>query len=210
MSRMNLVAVGEYFWGSVERRLGHGRLSESEAAAARSLRHGREHFRRAGPLAAPLSSPPPPADTGLGVASCCPRYSRRMLSLGLVLDAGCGGEAAWKRPASSFSAFPEHRRRPSPLGRVPLSSRGAWPALLRPPQIAPWALASAPGNRHAPAPLLLPPPATPEHARGQPCSAAPALAAPEATVDEATMAQYQKEMEDAAAMPLPDEDDADL
>ena len=40
--------------------------------------------------------------------------------------------------------------------------------------------------------------------------AAPALAPPEVQVDPAAMEQYQKEMADAAAMPLPDEDDADL
>lgn len=40
--------------------------------------------------------------------------------------------------------------------------------------------------------------------------AAPALAPPTATVDAGLLAQYQKEMDDAAAMPLPDEDDADL
>lgn len=40
--------------------------------------------------------------------------------------------------------------------------------------------------------------------------AAPALAPPEAQVDEATLAQYQKEMQDAANMPLPDEEDPDL
>jgi GTP-binding nuclear protein Ran len=40
--------------------------------------------------------------------------------------------------------------------------------------------------------------------------AAPALAPPEVQVDQATMEQYQKELEDAAHAPLPDEDDADL
>ncbi|KFY31070.1 hypothetical protein V493_01434 [Pseudogymnoascus sp. VKM F-4281 (FW-2241)] len=40
--------------------------------------------------------------------------------------------------------------------------------------------------------------------------AAPALAPPEAQVDEALLAQYKQEMHDAAQMPLPDEDDADL
>jgi GTP-binding nuclear protein Ran len=40
--------------------------------------------------------------------------------------------------------------------------------------------------------------------------AAPALAPPTATVDHALLAQYNKEMEDAAQMPLPDEDDTDL
>lgn len=40
--------------------------------------------------------------------------------------------------------------------------------------------------------------------------AAPALAPPEVTVDQATLDAYQKEMQDAAAMPLPDEDDQDL
>ncbi len=39
--------------------------------------------------------------------------------------------------------------------------------------------------------------------------AAPALAPPTAQVDEALLAQYQKEMDDAAAMPLPGEDDDD-
>lgn len=37
-----------------------------------------------------------------------------------------------------------------------------------------------------------------------------ALAPPEVTVDEATMQQYNKEMEDAANHPLPDEEDPDL
>jgi GTP-binding nuclear protein Ran len=40
--------------------------------------------------------------------------------------------------------------------------------------------------------------------------AAPALAPPEVQVDQAAMQEYQKEMEDAAAMPLPDEEDPDL
>lgn len=40
--------------------------------------------------------------------------------------------------------------------------------------------------------------------------AAPALAPPEVQVDQAVLEQYQKEMQDAANMPLPDEDDADL
>ncbi|TIA92680.1 hypothetical protein E3P99_00522 [Wallemia hederae] len=40
--------------------------------------------------------------------------------------------------------------------------------------------------------------------------AAPALAPPEAAVDPALMAQYKQELEQAAAAPLPDEDDADL
>jgi GTP-binding nuclear protein Ran len=40
--------------------------------------------------------------------------------------------------------------------------------------------------------------------------AAPALAPPEVQVDQAVLEQYQKEMADAAQMPLPDEDDADL
>lgn len=40
--------------------------------------------------------------------------------------------------------------------------------------------------------------------------AAPALAPPEVQVDPVQLAEYQKEMESAAAMPLPDEDDADL
>lgn len=38
----------------------------------------------------------------------------------------------------------------------------------------------------------------------------PALAPPEVTVDSDLMAKYQAEMDQAAAMPLPDEDDADL
>lgn len=37
-----------------------------------------------------------------------------------------------------------------------------------------------------------------------------ALAPPEVQVDEATMQQFNKEMEDAANHPLPDEDDPDL
>ena len=40
--------------------------------------------------------------------------------------------------------------------------------------------------------------------------AAPALAPPEVQVDQAAMEQYQKEMQDAANMPLPDEEDPDL
>ena len=40
--------------------------------------------------------------------------------------------------------------------------------------------------------------------------AAPALAPPEVQVDQTAMEEYQKEMADAAAMPLPDEDDPDL
>jgi GTP-binding nuclear protein Ran len=40
--------------------------------------------------------------------------------------------------------------------------------------------------------------------------AAPALAPPEVQVDQAVLDQYRKEMDDAANMPLPDEDDADL
>jgi len=40
--------------------------------------------------------------------------------------------------------------------------------------------------------------------------AAPALAPPEVQVDQAVLEQYQKEMEAAANMPLPDEDDTDL
>jgi GTP-binding nuclear protein Ran len=40
--------------------------------------------------------------------------------------------------------------------------------------------------------------------------AAPALAPPEVQVDQAVLDQYQKEMADAAQMPLPDEEDADL
>lgn len=45
---------------------------------------------------------------------------------------------------------------------------------------------------------------------GQEFVAGYALAPPEVTVDEATMQQYNKEMEDAANHPLPDEDDPDL
>lgn len=40
--------------------------------------------------------------------------------------------------------------------------------------------------------------------------AAPALAPPTVQVDEALLAQYQREMHDAAQMPLPDEEDPDL
>lgn len=40
--------------------------------------------------------------------------------------------------------------------------------------------------------------------------AEPALAAPEVSVDAAVLEQYRKEMDEAAQMPLPDEDDADL
>lgn len=40
--------------------------------------------------------------------------------------------------------------------------------------------------------------------------AAPALAPPEVQVNEALLAEYQKEMQDAAQMPLPDEEDPDL
>jgi GTP-binding nuclear protein Ran len=40
--------------------------------------------------------------------------------------------------------------------------------------------------------------------------AAPALAPAEVTLDPVLLAQYQKEMSEAAAMPLPDEDDPDL
>ena len=40
--------------------------------------------------------------------------------------------------------------------------------------------------------------------------AAPALAPPEVQVNEALLEQYQKEMHDAAQMPLPDEEDPDL
>lgn len=40
--------------------------------------------------------------------------------------------------------------------------------------------------------------------------AAPALAPPEVAVDENLLAQYQKEMTEAAAMPLPNEEDNDL
>lgn len=40
--------------------------------------------------------------------------------------------------------------------------------------------------------------------------ASPALAPPEVTVDNELMAKYQQEMEQATALPLPDEDDADL
>lgn len=39
--------------------------------------------------------------------------------------------------------------------------------------------------------------------------AAPALAPPTAQVDEALLEQYRKEMDEAAAMPLPGEDDDD-
>jgi GTP-binding nuclear protein Ran len=40
--------------------------------------------------------------------------------------------------------------------------------------------------------------------------AAPALAPPEVQVDQAVLDQYRQEMENAAQLPLPDEDDADL
>ena len=40
--------------------------------------------------------------------------------------------------------------------------------------------------------------------------AAPALAPPEVQVNQQLMDQYQKEMDEAKEMPLPDEDDADL
>ena len=40
--------------------------------------------------------------------------------------------------------------------------------------------------------------------------AAPALAPPEVAVNPALMEEYEKEMATAAAMPLPDEEDADL
>ena len=40
--------------------------------------------------------------------------------------------------------------------------------------------------------------------------AAPALAPPEVHVDQALLELYQKEMDDASAMPLPDEEDPDL
>jgi GTP-binding nuclear protein Ran len=40
--------------------------------------------------------------------------------------------------------------------------------------------------------------------------AAPALAPPEVEIDQELLKQYQKEMEDAAQMPLPDEDETDL
>jgi GTP-binding nuclear protein Ran len=40
--------------------------------------------------------------------------------------------------------------------------------------------------------------------------AAPALAPPEVAVNPELMAEYEKEMATAAAMPLPDEEDADL
>jgi GTP-binding nuclear protein Ran len=40
--------------------------------------------------------------------------------------------------------------------------------------------------------------------------AAPALAPPEVQVDPEVMAKYQQELTDAAAQPLPDEEDADL
>ena len=41
-------------------------------------------------------------------------------------------------------------------------------------------------------------------------AAAPALAPPEVQVDQNLMEQYNKELETAAAAPLPDEDDGDL
>ena len=40
--------------------------------------------------------------------------------------------------------------------------------------------------------------------------ASPALAPPEVQVDADLMQKYQQEMEQATALPLPDEDDADL
>ena len=40
--------------------------------------------------------------------------------------------------------------------------------------------------------------------------ASPALAPPEVQVDQTLMAAYENDMNQAAAMPLPDEDDADL
>jgi GTP-binding nuclear protein Ran len=40
--------------------------------------------------------------------------------------------------------------------------------------------------------------------------AAPALAPPEVEIDQELLKQYQKEMEDAALMPLPDEEETDL
>jgi GTP-binding nuclear protein Ran len=40
--------------------------------------------------------------------------------------------------------------------------------------------------------------------------AAPALAPPEVQVDQAVLEEYQREMAEAAQMPLPEEDDADL
>ena len=40
--------------------------------------------------------------------------------------------------------------------------------------------------------------------------AAPALRPPEATVDAAAMEAHNREMDEAAKMPLPDEDDDDL
>ena len=40
--------------------------------------------------------------------------------------------------------------------------------------------------------------------------AAPALAPPEVQIDQAQLDQYHKEMTEAAAMPLPDEEDPDL
>lgn len=40
--------------------------------------------------------------------------------------------------------------------------------------------------------------------------AAPALAPPEVQVDQAVLEEYQREMEAAANMPLPDEEDTDL
>ena len=46
--------------------------------------------------------------------------------------------------------------------------------------------------------------------RKQEFVAAPALAPPTAVVDHALLEQYQQEMQAAAQMPLPDEDDTDL
>jgi GTP-binding nuclear protein Ran len=40
--------------------------------------------------------------------------------------------------------------------------------------------------------------------------AAPALAPAEVTLDPALLEQYRKEMNEAASMPLPDEDEPDL
>ena len=40
--------------------------------------------------------------------------------------------------------------------------------------------------------------------------AAPALAPPTATVDKALLAEYERDMNEATRMPLPDEEDQDL
>ena len=49
-----------------------------------------------------------------------------------------------------------------------------------------------------------------DHASNQEFVAAPALAPPEVQVNEQLLQQYQKEMADAANLPLPDEEDPDL